>query len=448
MPWHNSSQTLSDVRCTIQRKRSPALDEPLNLDGSQDDCQQQDPPSPGSSTTSSSDALLVHQIWWDRCKVPWHRLGCFLQIICHSASSRSHSNCQVCSRLVADSQMSPSEIQQHTPATVCNASSTCGRQPALPCVSPPITENASRQSLGGFGKLQHSSKGDLALHDLLKSAMLQSALQDNCTPHWRTIDASMRHLIAQQSCTGWHHVPQGRISKSAVQHQESCCHNQLPAVMTTGQQWAGKLLATIWRTVPKMWKNRCMSAHGRDLTERQQWAQNHDSNGRRTTARDACRHVVPFCQTCLHKTGQLVRENAWQEPTADGNMAFDGPVLDATNVPRAVGSEMSTDKGHLRVLQTPFLQHPSPRDTEQEDEECRHPVFLPAINAQWMMPQPTNALDHHSLLSPPAHLAQVTSNAISLRTCSAISAKNFSSCHKQSMRFQWQLQFNLHSTLQ
>jgi len=165
--------------------------------------------------------------------------------------------------------------------------STGRRQPALPRVWSPITTTFLDGLSVDLDQMQHSSKGDPALRALLKSAMLQSALQADYVPHGWAADASVRHLVPPQSRIGWHHMLQGRILKSTVQHQENCHCNQSPAIPTAGKQWGRKLLTTTWLTVLRKWKHRFESAHRCNSKERQQRAQSQ------------CRRQVQACCSFL-----------------------------------------------------------------------------------------------------------------------------------------------------
>jgi len=104
-------------------------------------------------------------------------------------------------------------------------------------------------------KLQNTFKGDPMLHDLIKSAAMQSALDPNCAPNPSVVHQSLHHLLQEQTAAGWKHVLHGRITKATMQHQEDHCRQQHPQTTRTGKQWGKQPIHLLWKTVHKMWKN-------------------------------------------------------------------------------------------------------------------------------------------------------------------------------------------------
>jgi len=128
-------------------------------------------------------------------------------------------------------------------------------------------------------KMQYEMKSDPALHSVIKSAVLQSALTGSFEPNPAVEAASVHHLLQIQGNIGWQQLLHGRLSQQLLQHQEWYYNSDNAEINPddrhkfSGQRWAKKLITIIWKTLLKLWKNRCERVHGRDSRDRLKQAQ-------------------------------------------------------------------------------------------------------------------------------------------------------------------------------
>ena len=128
-------------------------------------------------------------------------------------------------------------------------------------------------------KTQHETKADPALHEVIKSAVRQCALTGSYQPDPSVESRSVHYLFQPQGDIGWHQILHGRISQQLIQHQDKYYHSEDTEINPTdkrkfsGQRWAKQIILTVWRTLLKLWKNRCERVHGRDERDQLKQAQ-------------------------------------------------------------------------------------------------------------------------------------------------------------------------------
>jgi hypothetical protein len=125
--------------------------------------------------------------------------------------------------------------------------------------------------------------GDSEITNLFDLGLQESAhRQGPWQPDMRHVSRKWRKAVEAQNKIGWHHIYYGRLAKDMItamdQHyQDDGTHDR----STNGEQWARKLIRTLWDTMLALWaeRNRILNkrdeaaaqAHQKDVTEHRVW---------------------------------------------------------------------------------------------------------------------------------------------------------------------------------
>jgi hypothetical protein len=90
-----------------------------------------------------------------------------------------------------------------------------------------------------------------------------------CSPSWnpdiKYVSPKWEKAVNAQSKIGWQHIFQGRIAKEMIISMDNHYHSEGTHTQTRmGEQWARKLIRTIWDTLLSLWKERNSILHKRD----------------------------------------------------------------------------------------------------------------------------------------------------------------------------------------